>query len=151
MIGAGAGPRMRTEGIGRRAKCRREVVHVGGNRRFLRPARNQPHHPAIRGHAVFFSLGQLAPGEPLVVVRGRAANRGMVGRVSLHENPAGPITSPGASGHLRHELEGPLGGPEIRQMKRRVGVDHTHQASRWGSPVPWRSSECPARSGHRRP
>ena len=49
----------------RRAKCRREVVHVGGNRRFLRPSRDQPHDPAVRGHAVFFSLGQLAPGEPL--------------------------------------------------------------------------------------
>ena len=61
MIGRRRWPQDADGRISRRAKCRREVVHVGGNRRFFRPARNQPHDPAVRGHAVFFSLGQLAP------------------------------------------------------------------------------------------
>ena len=51
----------------------------------------------------------------------------VVGAVGLHQHPAGPVAPPGPAGHLRHELEGPLGGAEVGHVQRRVGVDHADQ------------------------
>ena len=53
---------------------------------------------------------------------------GVRGRLeALHDDHPLEIPAAGTAGHLREQLEGALGGTEVRQLQREVGVDDTHQ------------------------
>src|ERR1700733_10506094 len=51
----------------------------------------------------------------------------MILKISLQNHFAGRLASPGASGNLGEQLEGTLGGAEVRKSERAVGADHTDQ------------------------
>jgi hypothetical protein len=51
----------------------------------------------------------------------------MLGAERLDQHPAASVASAGAAGNLRHQLKGPFGGPEIREVQRRIRVDHADQ------------------------
>ena len=124
--------RGRAEDADRRVGPPRETPPPGRSCRRkppIPPARGRSAAPSGRTGArrTFPARAARSATKPSIVVPCRRADRGVVGRVGLHEHPAGPIAPPGASGHLRHELKGPLGGAEVGQMQRRVGVDHPHQ------------------------
>ncbi len=67
-MGAGAGPRTRTDGSAAAAEGLGQLLEVGVDGRFLRPAGDQADQPPERRHAVLLPLGQLAGDEGLVVV-----------------------------------------------------------------------------------
>ncbi len=45
----------------------------------------------------------------------------------LHQHPAALVAPARAAGHLRDQVEGPLGGTEVGQVQRGVGIDHADQ------------------------
>ena len=88
--------------VGLTTQGRRQILQVSVHDRFLRPPRDQSHQPPERGHPVFLPLRQLMGDEGQVVVPDRRADRGMLRRVGLHQHPAGTISTPRPTGHLRH-------------------------------------------------
>ena len=127
MMGAGAGPRMRTEAWAVWQSpaasffMKSYTAASSGPRainRTIRPNGGTPN---------FCALGQLAADEPFVVMQHRVADRRVIGAISLHQHATRPIAATRAAGHLGHQLEGTLGGAKVRQVQRRVGVDHPHE------------------------
>jgi len=51
----------------------------------------------------------------------------MVGLERLHQHPAAARAAAGPPGHLRDQLKRPLGGAEVGQVQRRVGIDHADE------------------------
>ena len=51
----------------------------------------------------------------------------VIGKQGLQHNLARSLAASRASRHLRQQLKGPLGGPEVRETQGAVGAHHAHQ------------------------
>src|SRR5215467_10371093 len=71
---------------------------------------------------------QLAFKERCVVLLDRILNRVVIGIVSLDQHSTGQVTAASAAGYLGEQLEGTLGGAEIRHAERSVRADHSDQS-----------------------
>src|SRR5664280_2774974 len=76
-------------------------------------------HPATEANFFFV--------ESMVVVRGGELDGVVVGKKCLQHDFAGSVASPGASRNLGEQLEGALGGTEVRKTERGIGADDPHQ------------------------
>ena len=94
---------------------------------FLRAAHDDADHRRVRRVEKFLALGQGMFGERLVVVREGVVDRGVLGARGLHEDAAASVAAAGAPGDLGDELEGSLGGTEVGEVQRGVGVDHAYK------------------------
>ena len=74
------------------------------------------------------ALDELALGEGVVVLARRGEQHGVLGKTGLDDHLASVRASPGASRHLREQLEAALGGAEVREVKAGVGGDHADES-----------------------
>ena len=91
----------------------------------------QPSQDAERRVAEQPPPQELVVGEAVHVERGRGAD-GVVARgVGLDDDPARHRPSPGSTGDLRQQLEGPLARPVVGQVEGDVGRDDRRERDRW--------------------
>ena len=125
--GASAGP---AHGDGGAA---RPPGRLGGRRRGGAGARAVARVDAQRDHARerrvagLLARRQLLAREALVVVRRGGGDRRVLRVVGLDDDAARAIAAPRPPRHLLEQLERPLGGAEVGQVHRLIGLQHADQ------------------------
>ena len=90
-----------------------------------------------RGIGELPAQGKLIRVETGIVVLLSPADGVMAGVEGLDDDPARLIAPAAPSRHLRQDLEGPLGGPEVRDVQGGVGGDDADQRDLRESRAPW--------------